>query len=265
MLSDFHIHSHFSADSDANPEDIIKKAISLGMTDICFTDHNDFDFPGDLDFTLDTNNYFNAISSLKKQYSRIINVGIGIEVGLEPYLSGKIHSLITENDFDFVIGSSHLINKKDPYYPEYFEGRKESECFEEYFFSILDNINTIDDFDVYGHIDYIVRYPKSKDTYYSYSLYHDILDEILKKLIYDGKGIEINSGGYRSGLSFPNPHPDVIKRYRELGGEIITLGSDAHLPKYIGSNFEDIQNILKTCNFKYYTIFKNRRPSFIRL
>lgn len=265
MLCDYHLHSHFSGDSETPCKEIIETAISLGMTDICFTDHNDFDFPDEHDFTLDTDAYFKELQLLKNNFNDKININIGIESGIEPYLTDRIHELINNNPFDFVIGSSHLINKKDPYYPEYFEGRSEKDCFEEYFISIIENLKVCMDFDVYGHLDYIVRYPESKDKYYSYREFSDYIDEILKKLICNGKGIEINAGGFRSGLTFPNPHPDIIRRYRELGGEIITVGSDAHTTEFIGKYFDKIEHILKLNGFEYYTIFHNRKPTFIHL
>lgn len=268
MLSDFHLHSHHSADSNTLPEDIIRTAISLGMKHICFTEHNDFDYPtnhDNLDFTLNTALYFKELEALKNTYSNQIDVRIGIEAGLEICFEDRINQLIESNPFDFVIGSSHLINRMDPYYPEFFENRTEKECFEEYFTSILDNVKCFDNFDVYGHLDYIVRYPKTKDQYYSYSAFSDIIDEILRLLILKGKGIEINAGGLRSGLTFPNPHPDILRRYKELGGEILTIGSDAHTTEYIGKYFNDLVDIIKACGFEYYTIFKNRKPQFIKL
>lgn len=265
MLNDFHIHSYFSGDSDTSPVDIIEKAILLHMEEICFTDHNDFDYPGEDNFILDTDKYFKELTSLKEIYKDTIKINIGLEVGLEPYLYQRIEDLINSRDFDFVIGSSHLIGRKDPYYKEFFEGRHEKDCFEEYFISIIDNLKKPNSFDVYGHIDYIVRYPDSKDKFYSYREFKDLIDEILRLLIHNGKGIEINAGGFRNGLTFPNPHPDIIKRYKELGGEIITVGSDAHTTEYIGKYFNTVKEMLKACGYGYYTTFHNRKPEFIKL
>lgn len=167
--------------------------------------------------------------------------------------------------FDFVIGSSHVVHGYDPYYPDFFEGRKEFRCYMEYFESILENLSVYDDFDVYGHLDYVVRYGPNKNHEYSYGRYKDILDEILKKLISMNKGIELNAGGYHYGLGEPNPCIDVIRRYRELGGEIITVGADAHTPDKIAWEFVKAANVLNDCGFRYYTIFKNRSPEFLPL
>ena len=105
----------------------------------------------------------------------------------------------------------------------------------------------------------------NKNHEYSYGRYKDILDEILKKLISMNKGIELNAGGYHYGLGEPNPCIDVIRRYRELGGEIITVGADAHTPDKIAWEFAKTANVLNDCGFRYYTIFKNRSPEFLPL
>ena len=95
--------------------------------------------------------------------------------------------------------------------------------------------------------------------------YADIIDEILKLLIEKEKGLEVNSAGLKYGLPFAHPHPDVLKRYRELGGEIITIGADAHKPEHIAYDFAKAEEILKSCGFKYYTEFFEQKPVFKQL
>ena len=130
---------------------------------------------------------------------------------------------------------------------------------------ILENIKKFSNFDVYGHLDYVVRYGPNKDKEYTYEKYKDILDSILKLLIEKGKGIEINTGGVKSGLKELHPCTSIVKRYRELGGEIITIGSDAHTPEHIASHFNRAEEVLKECGFKYYTIFEKRVAEFKKL
>jgi histidinol-phosphatase (PHP family) len=84
-------------------------------------------------------------------------------------------------------------------------------------------------------------------------------------LIEHGKGLECNTGGLRYGLSQPNPSRRILKRYRELGGEIITIGSDAHTPDYLGYGFQECRRFLLRCGFRYYTVFHGRKPEFIPL
>ena len=112
---------------------------------------------------------------------------------------------------------------------------------------------------------YIVRYAPGKNRDFCFKDYSDIIEDILKTIINNGKGIEINSAGYRQGLNAPNPCADILKLYRTLGGEIITTGSDAHKPEDIASDFDRAEALLLACGFKYYTIFKDRKPEFIKL
>jgi histidinol-phosphatase (PHP family) len=110
-----------------------------------------------------------------------------------------------------------------------------------------------------------VRYGPTKNDGYTYAKHSDVFDKILNSLIGNGKGIELNTGGFRSGLNQPNPCIDIIRRYREFGGEIITVGSDAHTPADIAYDFDKACEILKACGFKYYCIFKSRIPEYIRI
>lgn len=264
---DFHMHTEFSGDSLTPVSEMIEQAIRKDLSAICITDHLDFDYPYDnpKDFELDGDMYFDTVFRLARQYSDRIQIMIGVETGLEPDKAELLDQFISRHPYDFIIGSSHLVHRRDPYYPEFFEHRSDSEAFTEYFESILENLKTCHNFDVYGHIDYVVRYSPNKSNNYSYARYAPIIDEILKKLIRSGKGIEINSGGFRSGLDFPNPHPDILKHYRQLGGEIITIGSDAHTPEYIAGNFAQTVSVLEACGFRYYTIFKKRKPVFLKI
>lgn len=266
MFWDQHMHCNFSGDSDALPEDMIKAGIAHGLSGICFTDHLDYDYPEEPNiFLLDFDNYFKALSDLRKKYVDKISVNIGIELGLQPQAAGQNLAVAEKYPFDFIIGSSHVVNHMDPYYPEFFAERNEDEAYMEYFESVLENINSGVDFDVYGHIDYVVRYGPNKNAFYTYEKFKDIIDEILTQLISKGKGIEVNTGGFKYGLGHPNPTEDIIRRYRELGGKIITMGADAHVPEYVAYEFGKTAQIIKNCGFKYYTVFKNRKAEFIPL
>ncbi|MBQ7564926.1 MAG: histidinol-phosphatase HisJ family protein [Lachnospiraceae bacterium] len=263
---DFHMHSAHSADSEEEMERMIDGAIEKGMKTICFTEHQDLDFPKEkeeFDYLLDTELYLSHFQACKKKYEGRIELRFGVEFGLQPHLTRRCHEYISAYSFDFVIGSSHIVNGKDPYLSEYFEGRSEREAFTEYFEAVLSCASLFDDFDVYGHLDYVVRYSPNKDRNYSCAAYSDILDEILKTLVQKGKGLEINTGGLAHGLLQPNPAVEVLKRYRELGGEILTVGSDAHRAERIGYRFDTALLTVREAGFRYLTVFKDRRPSFV--
>ena len=269
ILTDFHTHTSFSGDCNTPMEQMITKSIELGMSHLCFTEHFDPDYPmrdGEtLDFSLNTEAYREKFLTYQKKYKNQITLSWGVELGLQTHILPFLEEYVQNHPFDFVIASSHLCNGGDPYYPDFFDGRREEDVYAEYFTSILNNVTSFRDYDVYGHLDYIVRYGPNKDALYSYEKYRDIYDAILKKIIESGKGIELNTGGIKYGLRDLHPTTLVLKRYRELGGEIITIGSDAHTPDNLLNHFGRAKDLLVACGFKHYTIFKERKTSFISL
>ncbi|MCI8299105.1 MAG: histidinol-phosphatase HisJ family protein [Lachnospiraceae bacterium] len=267
MLWDTHMHTRFSEDSEADICEMINAAASAGVDGVCFTDHLDLLSAGNAPdrFPLDLPAYFTELKSFQRKFQNKLPVRIGIELGLQPFLKELLPTIVSSYPFDFVIGSSHLINGEDPYYPEYFQDRMELEVYREYFESILENLSVFDCFDVYGHLDYIVRYGPNTNQYYSYAKFADVLEEILRTLIKKGKGIELNTGGFKYGLGHPNPTEEILRRYHELGGEIITIGADAHKPEHTAYDFHKVPEILTSCGFRYYTVFKERKPVFYPL
>lgn len=268
MKADFHMHTNFSTDSDSTPEQMIEGAIQKGLQTICITDHQDVDFPKSImpeGFQIDFEKYFETLRKLQTKYQNQIEILIGVELGLQPHLGNVYKELADTYLFDFIIGSVHLLDGMDPYFKEFFKDKTDEEGYRRAFEITLENIKNISEYDVLGHLDYVVRYGKEQDRAYSYSKYADYIDEILKHLIAHGKGLEMNTAGFKYGLSFAHPHTDVLKRYRELGGEIITIGSDGHKPEHIAYDFHKVSDILKACGFKNYTEFRQRKPIFRQL
>lgn len=270
ILSDCHLHTHHSGDSEASMEAMIERGIALGLTTMCFTEHNDFGFPESPDlpadtFLLNTDSYLYELLKMREKYEGKIRLLFGLELGLQTEVFRDNAVFARSYDFDFIIGSSHLCHGMDPYYPTFFEGKSDEEAYREYFQSELENILKFTNYDVYGHLDYVVRYGAGRDTDYSYDKYKDILDKILYALLEKEKGIELNTGGIKSGMRDFHPCRDVLRRYRELGGEIITIGSDAHDPSHIAEHFDRAAEVLKECGFSYYTVFEKRLPEFIKL
>ncbi len=263
LLPDYHVHTCFSGDSDTPVESMLKRAISLSVPELCITDHIDFEFPEEPDlFFFDTESYFYTLTKLKQQYKNQISLKIGVELGLQPHLAESNQAFIKELPFDFVIASSHLVDHMDPYYASYWEGGTPKSKIQRYFESILENLQVFSDFDVYGHLDYVVRYCTDKAFLYQCEDYQDIWEECLRILIANGKGIELNCAGFRYG-KYPNPHQTILRRYKELGGEILTIGSDAHSPEYLAFHFPALPELLKSCGFSYITTFENRKPTFM--
>ena len=273
IQADMHMHTWFSTDSEACPRDMADEAVRKGLKTICFTDHFDKD---DLEWgeegIFDVDAYFVEMQKLQEEYAGKLNIRIGIELGLRTYLKDYYEELTKKYPFDFVIGSVHNVPYKkdaegnilytDPAAEKLFTERTDKEAYRLMMETTLENVRTSDCFQTLGHLDYVVRYGKSREKEYSYTDYADIIDEILKLLIEKEKGLEVNSAGLKYGLPFAHPHPDVLKRYRELGGEIITIGADAHKPEHIAYDFAKAEEILKSCGFKYYTEFFEQKPVF---
>lgn len=123
IKADFHMHTSFSGDSDAPMEEVIQRAIALGLTHICITEHYDPDYvyapEEDAIFELNTDSYLYELLKLREKYKSQIAVGFGVELGLQPHLKRLLAMYVKSHDFDFIIGSSHLCNRKDPYYPAF--------------------------------------------------------------------------------------------------------------------------------------------------
>lgn len=267
ILADFHSHTNFSADSDTPPERQAQAAISYGLSHLCVTDHLDPGYPTG-DFILDPDSYYPAIRALSDEYAGRIRIHTGIELGLRPDYRTEIENAAACCPWEFIIGSTHVVDGLDPYYPNYWEGRPIKEAVRRYYEVTLQNIMTFSCFDVYGHIDYVRRYiPADRRNTEPYRMqdYMDILEEILRQLIDRGKGIECNTAGFKYGLGHPNPDEALLKWYFNLGGEILTVGSDGHRPEHLAFDFGKVPAVLRNCGTKYYCIFENRKPVMLPL
>ncbi len=270
ITADFHLHSSFSGDSNTPMETMVLKGIECGLTEMCFTEHNDFDYPVTEQgpagfFELNPDAYLYDFLKLREKYEDQISLRFGVELGLQPHLARRNAAFAKAFDYDFIIGSSHLCHGQDPYWPAFYEGRPQEDAYREYFESILENLSAYSNFDIYGHLDYVVRYGPEKDEGYSYEMYREVFEKILKKLIAMEKGIELNTAGLAKGMRNPHPCEGVLRRYRELGGEIVTVGSDAHEPGQLAYAFDKAAEILKDCGFDYYTTYEKRVPFFHKL
>ena len=261
IAADFHTHSSFSTDSTEPLIEMAKAAAEKGLRTICLTEHMDYDYPCG-EFLLDTEAYRAELMRVKSELSGKVEVLFGVELGLMDYLAPRLNGFAAAWDFDFIIGSSHLVDGKDPYYPEYFESLGSKNGILRYFESILANVRAFDNFDVYGHLDYVVRYSPEKS--YEPLDYREIIDEILRALISRGKGIEVNTAGIASGMGYPHPNAFILRRYKELGGEIITVGSDAHDRTRVAADFDRAQAALEEAGFDRYTVFRHRKPEFVK-
>lgn len=264
IFTDSHIHTCFSGDSDTLPLMQLTRAEELGMKSICITDHNDHDVISDIDFNLDIPRYFKELLALKEEYKGSTELLVGIEQGLQCHITDYLNETADSFSFDFIIGSVHFVDGFDPYYPAYFE-KYGSRAYELYFNTVYECITACKAFDSLGHLDYIVRYGQGRGLSFSYAEYGDLTDRILRVIIDSGKALEVNTGWLGKGGNSPNPCRETLSRYREMGGELITIGSDAHNEKGLGCAFSETGELLQSLGFRYYAYYRGRKPQMLPL
>ncbi len=266
IKTDYHMHTTYSPDASNTIQQMIEKAIQLGLSEIALTDHVDFIPDGRRpDNYIDYNKYIEELKQHKARYGDKINIILGVELGVEPQLKDKLEKFASSFPFEFIIGSSHNTHQQDLWLKTFYENKDKKTAYSQHLEEILENVKTLDCFDVYGHLDYISRYGTYEDKTLRYAEFSDHLDEIFKTLIYRGKGIEVNTSGYKYGFNRPHPDKDILEAYKRLGGEILTIGSDSHCTSTLAGSFDKTEAILKQVGFKYYTLFRDRKPVMVAL
>ncbi len=278
MFADYHVHSHYSDDSDYPMEEVVKDAIALGLDEICFTDHVDYGVkldhgvPGTLPryapdgspfYNTDYPAYFAQIAQLQEKYGDRITIRKGLEFGVEMCHLEEYRKLYETWPMDFIIHSNHQVDDVEIYLPEYFAGRSQKEYNRAYYEEILRTVNAFKTYSVLGHVDSLNRYDPLGAC--PLSDFEDLVREILKVVIADGKGIEINTSSERYGVKDLTPSIDILKIYKELGGQILTIGSDSHAKPHLGYNIMKTRKIAKDLGFKWFCTYDKMQPTFHEL
>lgn len=255
---DCHLHTTHSYDGKASMEEMVKEAVRLNLKEICFAEHYDYDDPNPNNIVVDCDEYRNDFLELKQRFDNVIKLKFGIEIGFQAHIAHHINEFIKSNSFDFVIGSNHAVNIDG-----FVHGETEGLILSRHFENVLNCVQAIDDFDSYGHLDHLTRYFAVNNPIIEE--YKDVLIEILKTIISKEKALEINSSGFRYGLNQTHPHINILKLYKSLGGEFVTVGSDAHKTKHVGSYFDIVEEMLKSAGFEHITIYEGREPKLIKI
>lgn len=261
-MFDFHMHSSVSFDSKASALAMAQSAAEKGLHEICFTDHYDCHWnendPHDL-FSLDQ--YRAAYQELSVPG---LSIRRGVEMGLTRWNRSIAEAFAQSYPLDFVIGSLHYVDGYDPYDARYWEGKSMQQAYGRYLEETLCCIRTHDDFDVLGHLTYVCKSPNNPYRLpVPYDDFSALTDDILRELIKKGKGMEINTSGVdRVGDFLPSARH--LQRFYELGGRIVTIGSDAHDPSRVGQYADRALEILKEI-FGQVCTFEARRPIFHQL
>lgn len=267
-MLDYHIHTNMSDDSDTPYTAQAERAIRLGLKEICFTDHHDPDYTDpDFPFLLDFPKYHNMLEEAAERYYKDIIIKRGMELGIQSSCLDKCVDSARNYHYDFIIGSFHMVSGVPVDFKEFYEGKSNLEVQEEYYNYMLECVKEFKDYSVLGHINLVDRY---QHLYMPGEPLNppevmEIIREVLKIVIYDGKGIEFNTSAFRYRTPVTLPTTEILKMYKELGGEIITLGSDAHTPEYIALNFREAADLIGTLGFRYVCSFNEMQPDFIKV
>ncbi len=270
LLFDNHNHSQFSFDGKrTSVEASADAAMSLGLGGICFTDHCDFFVPpmkasfgesGPETFDINAQQAeIDRVRTSIQAKGQQLKILKGIEIGMYESSHDEIRRTLRENTFDQVIASVHYIEGTDPFYGGYYEGKDWKEAYGHYMETIYCEMTWLGDFDIMGHFDYVARYAPYPQASILYRDFSDILDEMLRYLAHEGKALEINTKSYKSHNGRVQIlDKDILLRYRELGGEVISLGSDSHDAGRVGDGFAAHAAMLKSLGFRYLAHFEKR-------
>lgn len=259
---DFHTHTAFSDDCDARTEDLLEGALARGIKTLAITDHYDPGYPDpEFPFIIDFDGYHKMLPEMQKKYAGKMEILAGLEVGIMEGQFDEARKAVNSYPYDIIIGSFHCHRGDDLYTYDFtdVDGPAMLEDFYTYMYECLSKFN---DYDIVGHFSILDRYI---GKLYDYSPFEDVIDEVLKLIINRGKGLEINTSSFKYGTGTWLPRESILKRYHELGGEILTFGSDAHDPKYYQYHFNDAVTLAKEIGFKYYCQFRNRKAEFFPL
>ena len=283
MRTDYHVHTEFSDDSNYPMEQVIKDAITKGFDELCFTDHvdygikKDWDEPGEMIYrkggageldqmpvaNVDYPVYYKTFQKMKELYQDKISLKFGLEFGMQAHTVEKYEKLFSRYPFDFIILSVHEIEDKEFWDQGFQNGMTQQEYNERYYEEMLYLVQNYHNYSVLGHMDLITRYDKA--GVYPFEKLKPILTKILKTVIADEKGIEVNTSSHRYGLKDLTPSRDILKLYKKLGGKIITIGSDSHKPGYLGAFVDETKEELRSLGFEYICTFDKMKPVYHKL
>ncbi len=280
MFADYHVHTEFSDDSEYEMEQVVRDALAMGMEEICFTDHVDYGVKRDWDdprgvlyrkggkgepdmipvANVDYPKYMDKICALQEKYRGQISIKFGLEFGMQRHTIAKYEELFAKYPFDFVILSVHEVENREFWNGDFQRGLSREEVYRKYYMEMLTLVENYHNYSVLGHMDLIARY--DEEGVYPFEAVEPYIRKILETVIADGKGIEVNSSCYRYGLPDLTPSTEILKLYKALGGEIITVGSDSHKREHLGDHIPEVQMQLREMGFKKICTFEGMKPVF---
>ncbi len=269
-MFDYHMHSKYSPDGNDTVNAIAVSAIIQNLSEIAITDHFDLSEsnPRLNDVQTAVNRFtclYNDIVAARKLYGDKINIKFGVELGQFQFDFESANEFISSLPFDFVIGSMHDLSQDCPVELYDYRNTPIEIIFSHYVDALIDMVR-IADFDVVGHITFPIRYSYAHDNYYpDWEPFYDQLSVLFKEIATNGKGIEINCSGFAHPMHKPLPDVELLTLYKQCGGKILTIGSDAHRSPHVGYGINLGLEAAKQAGFTEITTFTNRIPTFTKI
>ncbi len=282
MLADYHVHTEFSDDSDFPLRDVCALAVERGIDEICITDHVDYGVKPDWDdyrrdpslariidgqpvVNVDYERYFSAIDEAREHFAPALTVKTGMEFGTQSHTIERFQQLFDRyaDRWDFILLSIHQVGDKEFWSGEFQRDRTQAEYNMAYYEEMLSAVMNFDSWSVLSHLDLIKRYDPA--GIWPDSNTRDIVAEILTQAVRQGKGIEVNTSSFRYGLPDLQPSSDILRLYRDLGGRIITFGSDSHQPEHLGAHIPEVRDRVHALGFEEFCTFEGMEPHFHKL
>ena len=261
-MFDYHMHTVVSFDGKQRGADAVRTALERGLKEICFTDHLDYDPLGKMGIMAFDNDAYS------REYDHLEAPGLkirrGMEFGMTVDNRAQFKTDLARRHFDFVLGSVHFVDDLDVYYEDYWQDKTVFRAERRYLEATLDCVRLHEDYDVLAHLTYISKthcHPAPRPV--PFAEHRELIDEILREVARKGKGLEMNTSGVNRCGDFL-PAADYFRRFKELGGQVITFGSDAHTADRVGEHTYRACEILKDI-FGYVCTFEDRKPIFHKL
>jgi histidinol-phosphatase (PHP family) len=270
-LVDLHVHSTLSADGESGIADHARRAAVLGLAEVGFCEHADFD-PRDQAYKyLDMARYDQEIRAVRATMPGV-QVRKGVEITYQASLEDEIRAWLSEHAADYVVASVHLVEYADGWtlvsepraVTDYFKDHSQRQAYVPYFEELLRAVRCGLG-DVLGHFDLIKRYGTSQYGPFEPTCFEEEIREVLRSAVEKGVGLEINTSGWRQPPGEPYPALQVLRWYRELGGEILTVGSDAHHVDQLGAGISEALHLARVAGFRAITTFQAHQPQWIDL
>lgn len=274
MLADYHVHTAFSDDSDYPLPDVVRDAAAMGMEELCLTDHVDYGVKVDPDSgqeiplwqgyyplaNTDYPKYAAAIGEARALYGDRIRIKMGLEFGMQVHTIPQYEALFRRYPFDFILLSIHQVEDKTFWNQAFQQGRTQEEAYLRYYGEMLELVRRYKNYSVLGHVDHLARYDKGEP--FPFEKVKPILTDIFRQVIADGKGVELNTSYRRYGQRDTTPARPILELYRDLGGRVLTIGSDSHKPEHLGAYISEGMALLKELGFREFCTYEKMEPIF---